>query len=59
MLEILLAAHVTQIDTLYRRARREEMEEAFYRARLGRIARAIVACLLLTPLVSLLADYLI
>ncbi|GLQ56357.1 hypothetical protein [Devosia nitrariae] len=61
MLEILLATHINQIDTFYRPAQRQQMEEAFYRAGpdmavFGRVARFVVACLLLTPLVSLLAD---
>lgn len=61
MLEILLATHVNQIDALYRPGQREEMEEAYYRAGpdmavFGRVARLVVACLLLAPLVSVLAE---
>lgn len=62
MLEVLLASHVSQINTLYHHpARDREAEEAFYRAGpdmavFGRVARFVVASLLLTPLLSLLAD---
>lgn len=64
MIEMLLAAHVSQIDAFNRPVRRKEMEEAFYRAGpdmavFGRIARFVVACVLAAPLVSLLADNLI